>query len=126
MIHQFNNITSYYKRERIICSQNFILAQFFHCFNRKKKILPLRNIRIIYKSKRVKSRSGENLRKNIGWWRDTANELLFFFSSILFKSRACGTAKRKSIHERRRTVQVAMENGQLHVPRRRELALAQV
>lgn len=84
MIHQFSNITSYYKRERIICSQNFILAQFFHCFNRKKKKYS-RNIRIIYKNKRVKSRSGENLRKNIGWWRDTANELLFFFLRFSLK-----------------------------------------
>lgn len=123
MIHQFSNITSYYKRERIICSQNFILAQFFHSFNRKKKILPLRNIRIIYKSKRVKWRKfKEKYRLVEGYGKRTS----FFFSSILFKSRACGTAKRKSIHERRRTVQVAMENGQLHVPRRRELALARV
>lgn len=74
-------------------------------------------------STRANEQSRENSRKNgdIDW---AGNELLF--SSILFKSRACGTAKRKSIHERRRTVQVAMENGQLHVPRRRELALVQV
>lgn len=74
------------------------------------------------------SRSRENLKKNGGIdWKGTGDKRTsFFFSSILFKSRACGTAKRKSIHERRRTVQVAMENGQLHVPRRRELALVQV
>lgn len=83
MIHQFSNITSYYKRERIICSQNFILAQFFHWFNRKKKkILPLRNIRIIYKSKRVKWRKfKEKYRLVEGYGKRTS----FFFLRFSLK-----------------------------------------